>query len=98
MPNDLNPCAHATDRAQLNLLERTARRRAAAKLGWYTHATVFVAINLLLVALSAASGKAWAVFPALGWGLGLAIHGVVVFLRTANWYERMVRAERARLG
>ena len=39
MPNDLNPCAHATDRAQLNPLERTARRRAAAKLGWYTHAT-----------------------------------------------------------
>jgi hypothetical protein len=95
MPHDLNPC---NPHAPLDPLERTARRRAAAKLGWYIHAIVFVAVNLLLAVLSAASGKSWAVFPAMGWGLGLAIHGMVVFVRAGGWYERLLRAERARLG
>lgn len=99
MRHDLHqyPTDHAADHA-MDPLERTARRRAAAKMGWYIHAVVFIAVNLLLGVLSAASGKSWAVFPALGWGLGLVIHGVVVFARTGGWYERLLRAERARLG
>ena len=80
-------------------LERTARRRAAAKMGWYIHATVYVAVNLLLVGLSAMSGRHWAVYPALGWGLGLAIHGLVVFVVSggAGLHERLVQRERERL-
>lgn len=80
-------------------LERLARRRAGARLGWYIHATVYIAVNLLLAALSAMSGHHWAVFPALGWGLGLAIHGMVVFLVTggAGLHERLVQRERDRL-
>lgn len=80
--------------------ERLARRRAGAKLGWLIHASVYVLVNLVLVALSAASGRGWAVFPLLGWGLGLAVHGAVVFLTTggAGIYDRMVRAERERMA
>jgi hypothetical protein len=80
-------------------LERLARRRAGAKLGWYIHATAYVAINLVLVALAASSGRNWAIYPALGWGLGLAIHGLVVFLTTGGGglHERLVRQERQRL-
>ena len=50
-------------------LERQARRQAGAKLGWYIHAFVYVAVNLMLVLLSTVSGKHWAIFPALvgGW-------------------------------
>ena len=81
-------------------LERQARRRAGAKLGWYIHAFVYVAINLMLVLLSTVSGKHWAIFPALGWGLGLAIHGMVVFLVTdgAGLRARLVQQERERLS
>jgi hypothetical protein len=81
-------------------LERLARRRAAAKMGWYIHATVYLAVNLLLVGLAASSGRHWAVFPLLGWGLGLAIHGFVVFLVTggAGLQERLVQRERERLS
>ena len=77
-------------------LERQARRQAGAKLGWYIHAIVYVAVNLMLVLLSAVSGKHWAIFPALGWGLGLAIHGMVVFLVTGGTglYARLVQRER----
>ena len=80
-------------------LEQLARKRARAKLGWYIHASVYVAVNLLLAALSAMSGGHWAVFPAVGWGIGLAMHGVVVFLVTggAGLHERLVQRERSRL-
>ena len=81
-------------------LERQARQRAGAKLGWYMHAFVYVAVNLLLLTLSFASGRHWAVFPLLGWGLALAIHGVVVFVLTggAGLYQRLLQQERERLA
>ena len=81
-------------------IDRLARKRAGAKMGWYIHATVYVAVNLMLVALAASSGRHWAVFPALGWGLGLAIHGLVVFIVTggAGLHERLVQQERQRLA
>ncbi len=80
-------------------IERQARRRAGAKLGWYVHASVYVAVNLLLVFLSAMSGRGWAIFPVLGWGLGLAIHGIVVFLVTGGggFFEGLVARERQQL-
>lgn len=79
-------------------LERTARRRAGMKLGWYIHAGVYLAVNLLLAVLSARSGHGWAVYPALGWGLGLAIHGIVVFVVAgAGAYEGLVERERRHL-
>ena len=80
-------------------LDRQARRRAGAKMGWYFHAAVYVAVNILLAALSAHSGRHWAVFPALGWGLGLAIHGLAVWFKLSRhgFYERMVQRERATL-
>lgn len=81
-------------------IERLARRRAGAKLGWYTHAGVYIAVNLLLAMLSAMSDRHWAVFPAVGWGIGLAIHGVVVFLVTGGGglHEQLVQRERERLA
>lgn len=81
-------------------IDRLARKRAGAKLGWYIHATVYIAVNLLLAGLSAMSGNDWAMFPALGWGLGLAIHGLVVFFVTggAGVHERLVQRERQRLA
>ncbi|MGQ2978493.1 MAG: 2TM domain-containing protein [Polaromonas sp.] len=80
-------------------LEQLARKRAGAKLGWYIHAAAYLLVNVLLVALSVASGRHWAVFPLLGWGLGLAVHGAVVFLLTggAGLHERLVQQERERL-
>ena len=81
-------------------VERLARRRAGAKLGWYIHAGVYIAVNLLLALLSAMSDRHWAVFPAFGWGIGLAIHGVVVFVLTGGGglHEQMVQRERDRLN
>jgi hypothetical protein len=82
-------------------LERLAHKRAAAKLGWYVHAFFFVAVNLVILALSrhGFGHRPWSVFPFLGWGLGLALHGVSVFvLGSGNGLrEHLVQKERERL-
>ncbi|MFY3383689.1 2TM domain-containing protein [Paracidovorax sp. MALMAid1276] len=95
-----DPCARPSARHAADTNERLARRRAAAKLGWLTHATVYALVNTLLLTVSLAGGRGWALFPLLGWGLGLAVHGAVVFLATggAGIYDRMLRAERERIA
>ena len=80
-------------------LEHLALRRARAKLGWGLHAAVFLAVNTGMVTLSLATGRHWAIYPLLGWGLGLAIHGLAVWLLAPgnNLMERLVARERAAL-
>lgn len=81
-------------------LDRLARRRAGAKMGWYVHASVYVLVNLALAGLSAARGHAGAIQPLLGWGLGLLVHGAVVWFAASGsgLRERLVARERRALG
>ena len=48
--------------------------------GWCIHATVYAAVNLMLLVLALLYGRSPSLAPALGWGLGLAIHGIVALL------------------
>ena len=91
MTNDLHPSNDP--------LERRARRRAGAKMGWYIHATVYVLVNLFLVILASSRVQDWAMYPLLGWGLGLLIHGAVVFFVApgGNLYDRLLDRERKSL-
>ena len=66
-------------------LDALARRRAKAKLGWFTHAAVYVAVNTGLVTLSLVTGRHWAIFPLFGWGLGLLAHGISVWMQAPPW-------------
>ena len=53
--------------------------------GFYTHLTIYAIVNGSLLALNLlAGGPAWAVWPLMGWGIGLAAHGIVVFLGTPH--------------
>jgi len=81
-------------------LEARARRRVGIKTGFYIHALVYVLVNLGLFALNGVLGGArWSHFPLLGWGLGLAIHGVVTFisLQGDGVRRRMIASEVERL-
>lgn len=82
-------------------IERMARRRAGAKLGWYVHAVVYVLVNVAVFAMSsyAFGFRPWSVFPLLGWGVGLALHGISVFVlgSGSGLRERMIQQERERL-
>jgi hypothetical protein len=80
-------------------IARLARRRAGMKMGWFIHAGVYLAVNLLLATIASLHDGHWAVYPALGWGIGLAIHGIVTFLVTGGGglQDRLVESERRRL-
>lgn len=82
-------------------IELLAHKRAGAKLGWYVHATVYVVVNLFIFAISeyAFGQRRWSIFPLLGWGLGLTLHGISVFLigKGGGLREHMVQKERERL-
>ena len=83
-----------------NDIESRARRRVGMKLGFYTHSLVYVLVNVGLFAISSVSGRGnWHVWPLLGWGLGLAIHGLVTFIGLSGEgvRERMLEHEIERL-
>lgn len=82
-------------------IDRLAHRRVRAKMGWYFHASLYVVINLFLFAMSeyGLGQRRWSVFPLLGWGVGLALHGISVFVlgKGSGLRERMVQKERERI-
>ena len=86
-------------------IEARAERRVRRKMGFYIHAFVFVAVNLGLYAINSITGEPrWSHFPLWGWGLGLAIHGLVTVIALqgdgvrrgmlAREIERLRRSER----
>jgi 2TM domain len=89
MPTTLSPAA----------AENLARKRAGAKLSWFIHALVYALVNTVLMLTAIYQGKVWAVFPLMGWGLGLTIHGAAVWLGSGGGalHERLIERERARL-
>lgn len=80
-------------------LRRTARRRVGARIGLAIHASVYVAVNAFLGFVQAQTSPqvAWTLWPAAGWGLGLAIHAAVVLLAGSGIRERMEDEEVRRL-
>ena len=79
--------------------DQLAHRAARRKLGWYIHALAYVCVNLALLAISFSHGRHWALFPLFGWGLGLLIHGLVVFVAAPGGalYTWLLDRERAAL-
>jgi hypothetical protein len=71
--------------------EGEARRQARAKLGFITHATIYLLVMTMLVVtnLMTSPGHYWFLWPMLGWGSGLLAHGLVTFLwGSGNRLER----------
>ena len=73
---------------------------ARRKVGLYVHATVYVAVNVLLITinLSSGTGQLWFQWPLLGWGVGLLAHAAAAFSlagRRSEWRatRRQLRRE-----
>jgi hypothetical protein len=79
-----------------------ARRKVEAKIGFYTHAGVYVGVNLLLIAINllTSSHYLWFKWPLFGWGIGLFFHGmgVFAFAEGSAMKERMIRKEMEKGG
>lgn len=81
-------------------IDSLARKRVKSQLGWYKHLAVYLIVNAFLISMSVWQGRNWALFPLLGWGLGLALHGVSVWFAGAgsSLREKMVERERQKLA
>ena len=73
-------------------LREAALARLKGKREFRTHVAVYVIVNTMLVVIWALSGQGyfWPVWPILGWGVGLALHGWTVF------YEKPISEEEIR--
>jgi hypothetical protein len=76
-------------------LLRRARRRVRMKAGFGIHMSVYVLVNFGLAAINRiGGGTPWHLWPLAGWGVGLAIHGLVTLLSLRGeglqqgWIER----------
>ena len=83
------------DQGQQQRYER-ARRRVKELKGFYTHATVFVLVNIGLFLTNLLAGGTWWFFwPLIGWGIGLGVHALNVFgfggALGRDWEERKTR-------
>jgi hypothetical protein len=61
--------------------ERRRRRQAGARKGFGAHAASYVLVMAMLVViwlLTSPGGYFWPVWPMLGWGIGLASHGLAI--------------------
>ncbi|MGF1937389.1 MAG: 2TM domain-containing protein [Nostoc sp. ChiQUE02] len=72
----------------------TFRRRA-----FWTHFVSFTAVNLFLITLNLITSPSyfWAIFPALGWGLGLFFHWWSVYQTKSEDYEIAFQKWRAQI-
>jgi hypothetical protein len=83
-----DPFERAVDRDRHR---RAEQRRAMVRAGFRYHLVAYLAVQVLLVTTWAVTGGGfpWFVFPLLGWGIGLAVHGLVAYgSTTASKEER----------
>ncbi len=68
--------------AENQLDEALARDQVRAISGFYYHFIIFVGVIAVLAGINAATGGAfWVHWVLIGWGLGVAYHAYLVFVR-----------------
>ena len=81
-------------------LRAAALKRIGEKREFLIHAVTYVAVNALIIAvwaLADSGGFFWPVFPILGWGIGLVLHGLKVYHYGGGPSESQIEREMARL-
>lgn len=79
-----------------------AKKRVAAKVGFYIHLSVYIGVSILLliVNLSTPAQYLWFKWPLIGWGIGVFFHalGVFVFSGRSIIMARMIEKEMKKEG
>jgi hypothetical protein len=73
-----------------------AKQRAEQVQGLLIHVIVYLVVNAGLFTIDALTGDGWWFFwPMLGWGLGLAMHAMVLFVPvfSPEWAEERARRQ-----
>jgi hypothetical protein len=79
-------------------LIKMARRRAEAKVLFYTSFTIYVVVNIALVFLwwFTGAGFPWFIFVIIFWGIGIVVQGSRLFITTGTT-DRMAERELERI-
>ncbi len=58
-----------------------AKKRVEAKVGFYRHLTVYIAVCVLLIIINfiTSSEYLWFIWPLMGWGFAIVVHALSVF-------------------
>ena len=61
---------------------RSVGKRVDEKLGFYIHLATYILVNGLLIAidLMTSPGTYWFIWPLIGWGIGVLVHGLSIFV------------------
>ena len=78
-------------------IEQQVREEVEELKGFYIHTGIYVLINLLLIVINLITTPEyfWAIWPLLGWGVGIGAHAIAIFglfgIGSQAWEERKVR-------
>lgn len=79
---------------------KKAKKRVKDKRRFYTHVITWAIMSVFFILLNmATTNYPWSIFPILGWGIGLAFHGIKVFSTVYgdDWEEREIEKEMEKL-
>jgi hypothetical protein len=70
-----------------------AIKRIKAKNAFKIHLVVYLAVNAMLVVIWAftSAGFFWPIFPIVGWGIGVVIHGYIAYQGNVYTEEQIQR-------
>lgn len=75
-------------------LYQLAQKRLRIKKGFLIHLIVYSIVMALLIIINLYSGsKPWFIYPLLGWGIGVAIHGFVTYSSLTSSSEDKIQRE-----
>ncbi len=86
----------------ISMEERRAFEQVQHEKGFYRHLIMYVIIIAFLFALNLITepGYIWAKWPAMGWGLGILIHGIRIFsplqMFGPEWEKRQIEKKLGR--
>ena len=81
-------------------LRKLARESAQSKVDFYTHLAIYIAVNILIIAIWASTSGIdsfpWFIFPLFGWGIGLAANYIEAF-RGKAYTQKLAEKEYQKL-
>jgi hypothetical protein len=95
-PIELRPGISARQAARVAEVEQWAWRRVRSLRAFYTHVTVYLVANFVLLLIDVSTlGEPWFYKPLLAWGLVLALHAAQAYEMlpwlSQDWEQRKVR-------
>ena len=95
--SDLQKEAAMSNQAKVSTEEEQAIIYVRDIKGFYTHLIIYIVVvgTLFTLNITRSSNHIWAIWPALGWGIGVLFHGLNVYevfnLFGVDWENRQIK-------